>query len=289
MYTTLARVKNELKATTTQTADDALLLTYIDIVTRRIREIASGVSNASIDFEPQYATKYFTAANENVNTWLGTLNLNDYLLLPTSITVDGTAYIWLTDIFPYPQTYRWCIRSIRWSDSSGLQNTWYPTTRTRLETIAITGYWGIKDRYTTKGWLTGDTIQDVGGISASSSTVTVNNASGTDSLGRSPRFSPGNLLMIDSEMVEVESVSTNTLTIQRAMNGTAAAAHLQNAAITIFEIEPPIVRAATRWVAQTYARRGAFEQITVTDVATTVFPADAPREVYGALNGYANV
>lgn len=292
MLTTLARVKAELKASGTVTADDAVLTGYINRVTQRVREL-------SWNFEPVYDTEYFSATPQRVAVWDGTLELKNRkgqrLLLaggsdtPT-VTSDAQSLVWNTDVLPDPRGLT-PIRALRLNDASNaLNQTWYPTGRTFIETVVIAGFWGYRENYATDGWPDSlQTVQD-NPLSASATTVTVTNVGAADSLFRTPVFSAGNLIRIESELLQVYATSTvaNTLSVRRGANGTTAAQHAKNTAISIWEPEPDIVDECTRQVCLWYARRGSFEQVTVAGVATAVYPRDLQAGLYAALQGYEN-
>lgn len=299
MLTTLDKVKTELIASNATTGQNSQLLGYIADVSRRIKHM-------TWDFEPTYATERFTAAGVTVNSNLGLLSLNDLygkpkLLLASStdvpsIAVSGTALTYGTSILAEPQGIT-PIRTLRLSDANGAlwNNLWYPWTMPFgqfLDTILVTGFWGYRTNYEAEGFLSsGDSIQNVGGINDSATSITVSDADGADYYFQTPRFSPGNLIRIESELLTVWAVDTtaNTLTVRRGQNGTTAASHAQNTAISVWFPEDDIVRAATRWACLLYARRGAFEKMTMTGVGVVSYPADCPDEVWSTLQGYNNL
>lgn len=298
MLTTLDKVKAELIASNATAGQNSLLLGYIADVTRRIQRM-------SFDFEPRYGTEYITAMSEDVNSWLGILSLKNIygkqlLMLASStdvptFTVTGQALIYGTSILAEPQGVT-PVRSVRLSDVNGTlyNQTWFPwigTTGQFLDTIVTTGWWGYRTNYETEGFLSsGDSVQDIGGITSSATSIKVTSVSGVDFYFQTPRFSPGNLIRIENELCLIWATDTvnNTLTVRRGANGTTAIAHAQNTAISTWFPEDDIVRAATRWVCLLYARRGAFEKMTVSGVGIVSYPDDCPSEVYATLQGYNN-
>lgn len=159
MYTTLARAKSELTAQST--VDDAKLLNYIGIVTRRMQGFG-------YDFEPQYAAKYFTADQWNTSAARGTFQLVNragaHMLLASStdvptITLSGVGYVYGTKVFAEPRGVT-PIKTLRLNDADyTINDTWYPTTRQFLDSVVITGYWGYRENYETEGWLaSGQTV-----------------------------------------------------------------------------------------------------------------------------------
>jgi len=282
MYTTLAMAKWQLK--TSNNSDDPLLLGYIAKVTERIRKIAQ------VDLEPWYKTVYLTANPMQVNTGTGRLQLNDYLLQPDSIVSDKQNLVYGTDVLPDPQGQT-PIEMLRLNDANGaLWRGWYPLGIQFLDTIVITGWWGWRRYYNLQGWLpSNQTSLNPSTAVQSDQTITVTSVNAMYSLFRTPTFSPGNLIRIDNEMMVVYKTDpiANTLSVQRAANGSAIATHLAGASITIWEWEPDISAMAARHAAFFYTRRGAYEEVSVSEVARVVYPRDLLAELYNTLQGMA--
>ena len=290
MYTTLARVKAELAASST--VDDAKVLNYMGIVTQRLRGFG-------YDFEPQYATEYFTAFSEYTNLSRGTLELingnGQRMLLASSTDVpsivsDNTAFTYGTQVFSWPRGAS-PIKTLRLNDADYTNSTtWLPRGgRAFYDTILITGWWGYREQYETFGWLaSGQTILNVGGITAGGTSITVTNVDGADALLRIPAFSAGNIIRIENEIMLVLSTDTtaNKISVRRGMNGTTAAAHAAGTAISIWEWEPDIVQAATRQVALLYARKGSFTSMEVGGAATATYPRDLLAELYATMQRF---
>jgi hypothetical protein len=100
----------------------------------------------------------------------------------------------------------------------------------------ITGWWGYHERWS-DAWLSSlDTVED-NPLTSSATTLTVNDVDGADADGVVPRFSVGQTLKIESEYVYVANINraADTLTVVRGQNGTTAAEHAQNVAITIYQ------------------------------------------------------
>lgn len=127
-----------------------------------------------------------------------------------------------------------------WGANSNVISSW-PTKRKSLQ---IVGKFGWSEETVA----TGDTVED-NPLSDSATTITVNNED---------NFEVGMTLLIESEQVYVEAVTSDdshTLTVKRAVNGTTAASHAQNTAIFRFEyaggaVRNEIMAAATRWYTQ---------------------------------------
>lgn len=288
MYTTLARVTAEIKGTEAAKAagTDQQILGYIRTVTERIR-------TWHFEFEPFYMTKHFTPTTMNTNNYLKLLTLSDYLLEPKTITVNGVAGVWGTDILPYPNDGQYPVKTLRIANpSSGPLQSWYPRTvnpDSYFECIAIAGFWGMRTYYPSMGFFASGQTVPGGGLTASAVTVVVSDVLGPDGYGRTPLFSPGNVLRIDDELMEVIKVdtTTKTLTLLRGLRGTTAAAHTAGTAILVWEPEPDVANAATRQAALLYARRGSYMQITsYPDGVSVTYPSDLLAELRATLQRF---
>jgi len=122
-----------------------------------------------------------------------------------------------------------------------------------LAAVTVGGLWGWHDRPSQAWRSSGDSVQD-NPLSAAATIITVVDADGADVDGQSPRFQVGQLVRIDDEMLWVLAVDAgaNTLTVQRAVNGTMAATHAQGAAIEIYKPPADLNALALRWAAWLY-------------------------------------
>ena len=121
--------------------------------------------------------------------------------------------------------------------ASGAIGAFQPTDRL----LQIVGSWG----YTADTETTADTVEN-NPLTDTGTTLTVND--GTN-------FDVGQTLLIESEQVYVTAISTNNLTVVRGMNGTTAAAHVQNTAITRFVYVPEVVEATVAQAGRIWKRR----------------------------------
>ncbi len=118
----------------------------------------------------------------------------------------------------------------------------------RTRAMTVTGVWGWHDDYANAWRASGDAIQ-AGGITDTATSFSVANAAGADAWNLAPRFQPGQLLRVDSEYLHLVAVSSNTLTVVRGANGSAAAAHNAGAAISVYVPPPDVTEIALRWAA----------------------------------------
>ena len=114
----------------------------------------------------------------------------DYWLRPESASQHGAPY-WQIDLIP------WGTQIGEWPKGE--------------RSIVITGLWGWSYELESTG-LTG-TVASTDGT-----TVTANSTAGT-------LIYPGDVIAIEDEQLYVSAVSTTSLTVQRGVNGTTAAAH----------------------------------------------------------------
>ena len=168
-------------------------------------------------------------------------------------------------------------------------------TRTRLlfsgtmqKADAVTGTWGYHEDWSNAWQSSGDAIADVGGINATVAAVTVADADGADIFGVTPRFKIGQTLKADDEFMYLTAISSNTLTVIRAINGSTAAAH--DAAVVIYVYRPmkDVEDASLSMAKWLWSRQQseAFERIIVPAPGVVDIPAGVPIEMLMAIMRY---
>ncbi len=287
-YTRLDNVKDEMKGEEAykEAKTERQLMRYIRTVTNRIRMY--------YEFEPYYATEKFTPSRMNVNSVEALFTLNKLLLEVKSIVLGGVTVTYGTDVVSEPENGQTPIRVLRLAaPHAGPVHSWYPdntTPDTWINSIAITGFWGMRQFYTDLGFFDSGIVCPI--LTATQSTFIVSDVDGTDMYGRTPMFSPGNLIRVEDELIELTTVNitTNTLGGIRGSRGTAKAAHAAGKAILIFEPEEDIVNMATRQVGLLYARRGAYEQVSVyPDGYSVTYPSDLLAEIRATVQRFGYV
>ena len=284
MYTDLAHVRVEIKATAADTSGDAYVLDAIRQVCARIDKVVG------YEFAPRLKERLFDAEGCFISADHRLLLLDEPLLAVTTLvnaldetltTGDYTLHTMEArrGTTPY-DAVRLTDKDASWSD--------YDDNNGPEEAISITGTWGFHRHYADAWLASGDAVANGGGINASVTSITVSDADGADAEAWTPRFSPGQLIQIGTEWLSVEAVNvtTNVLTVRRGQRGSTAAVHAAAAPISIWRADELIQRAAIRWVAFIYARRGVFEQVSYDGVATVRFPASMPQEVQDILDDY---
>lgn len=282
-YCSLADARRELRADAT--VDDDRLLQLLAMVAARIdNEI--GIAPW---FEPYVEEHEMEIEAWRVDSWRRTLSLDRPLLDFDSVTISGHAPTATIAAYPTRTPYK----ALRISDCC---YTWYNVACPDCEDVPpyvaeIVGTWGYRTRYDT-AWWHADDITNAGGINAAATTMTVADADGIDKYGLIPRFSPGQLIAVTTagatEFMRVTAVNatTNTITMNRAENGTTAAAHNLGDDISIFYPEDDIRRGAARQAALLYARQGAFQVETIEGIGVITYPQDLLTELRNTLRGY---
>ena len=224
-YCSIADVKGVLGITAT--ADD--------VVIRRIAEAASRSVDSYTNryFYTQTATRYFDGA---VRLWLP--DLLSITTLKTDEDDDGSfadETAWeTTDYFAY---------------GGGLEDTLNILPYTRLEInrngdyssfasgirkgVQIVGIWGYGDGISATPYILDTTITEP---ITSTTAATATMASVTN-------LSAGNIILIDTEQIYIYSISSLAVTVERGVNGTAAATHSDNAPIYIYQYPSDIRQA----------------------------------------------
>lgn len=279
---TLDDAKIQLKASQAGTGaitatEEAKLLRAVYRVTRRVEQLTK------IAFEPYRDTKYITAASDIVNSRYGILTLPEPLLEVVSLVNDGTTITESTDFYSYPRG-RTPINQLRLVENSCY--SWYPANCNLFDTLVITGVWGYKENYSRDGWISADAL--AANITDSATALTVADVDGLDAMNRTPRLSPGNLVKVNSEIMEVlgTNTSTNVFTARRGVRGTTAAAHTAGATVYTWNVQEDIRDTCARQAAAMYARLGAFESSVVSELGQVNYPPDLLQELLGTLQGY---
>lgn len=274
-YCTLADARAIINAV--DTTADSLLLSLVQAASARIDLL---MASATPYFQPYIEAREYEIRYDNVDSGRGLFILpsGETLLSIDTISLATTT---LSNVAAYPST-RVPIKMIRRTDGCG----WYENGTDDPLTVVVTGVWGYHSAYA-RAWSAVDTLA-AAIVSASATTLTVADVDGADEYGFTPRLSAGNLIKIDTELLEVTATNTssNVVTVRRGANGTTAATHLIAAPVSVWRTEDGIRRVTARQAGMLYARRGAYEQQTITDVGVVTYPADLLAELRGVLQGY---
>ena len=145
--------------------------------------------------------------------------------------------------------------SINPADVTLLPGNGAPASALRVENgglygaLAITGTWGWHDGYAQAWHFSGDLLED--DMLIFGAQVVVSDVQAEDESGQYPRFQIGQIIRVGDEMMRITDISIgqNTLTVQRAINGSTSAAH--DSGDLIYTYHPPadVVQAAVMWAA----------------------------------------
>lgn len=276
-YTTLDRCKEELKASST--IDDSDLFRYIIQASQRV-DSTMGTARRPY-FAPYTEQRQYPIETSRVDSYDNTFDLREHILAYTEVlrqTTDVTARV---ELYQWQNEVAQMLRLTNCSD-----NWYYNCNRNQPYKIYVTGTWGWHPDYA-NAFDSVDTVQN-NPLTAAATSITVADADGTDLWGFTPRFSPGNLIKIEDELIDVIAVNTSTdvLTVRRGRNGTTAAAHVQTTAISTYQVDERIQRIATRQATLLYARRGAYQVETLDGVGVITYPQDLLSELKGVLQEF---
>ena len=288
LYCTVDEVRQWMRSN--RTIADNILLSGIRQVSQRIDR--TFYRRRAPFFAPVIETRdNYQLSGSRVNSIDGTFYFGDPLLSLTGVivgtqtlVVGTTVQLFQGEYAPYDTlqlTDRCCNGWYRYVTCAGC---------VQLQFVTISGTWGYNVDPDNM-WLDSlQTIQNVGGIDADDTSITVTDVDGANANGYTPCLSAGNLIQIDSEWMEVTATNTtsNTFTVKRAVNGSTAAAHNQSTAIYVYQVEEAIKRATYRQVGMEYAKIGGYDNQDVPDLSNVAFPADVLAEFKALLNLYAN-
>ena len=280
-YCTLAFAKTEKDVTgTAKTLEDAQIFAYILAVSKRIDALLQPNKKLSQRpfFAPYIESRPLQIRAHKVNTPNMTIDLDMYLLALTSVLAgaqDVSSKI-IAYIAGFPPFEKLQINVDTCESWYTLETS--PTIRRAWpEPLTITGTWGWHDDWDNAFVAT--SIMVTAGIDDSVTTFNVTATEGA-------LFSPGNMILLDSEYMEVTGVSTDTLTVIRGVNGSTVAAHLQNAPVSILSIPEDIQRVTARQVSTLLSRRGSFSVQQITQLGLVQYPQDLVLELENTIAGY---
>lgn len=268
-YCTVAQAKLELESSSTVASLTANLLSYANVVSRRIDNLMGGVRYKRPYFAPYLEQRSIQVSPRNVNSVNNTLLLNNNLLAIDAVSIGGT--VATGSVTQYPPN----ISPFQALQLANTYGSWYACTTAQPPFYAlVTGVWGYHSDYA-NAWETITTLN--GNITSSTTSVIVTSAT---------NLSEGHLIRVDDEYMEITTIATNTLTVKRAQNGTTASAHLTGGNVDIFLVEPEISRIVARQCALMVTRKGAFEVSTFDAVGAVQYPQDLLTELWAVLQEY---
>lgn len=203
-------------------------------ITRIIHALSLGIqTHLGRCFVTYYDTKEYQDWDRDTQRYGYVLNLIDDLLEVDSIT-DPNSTALATYILRPRNSY----------PKSQLVSDVAPTSTNYNQFYTITGWWGAVAHYATAWLNTGVT-----GTLASASTATLSVADGT-------LYDVLQYLRLADEIMQVTSISGNTLTIRRGQLGTTATSHASVALYT-YQHVPDLENAVIRYVSYIYENKDA--------------------------------
>ena len=135
--------------------------------------------------------------------------------------------------------------------------------------VQIAGIFGYGDGTSSTPYLSATTTND-GSFSSSDTTFTATAGA---------NLNIGETILIDSEQMYITGISANTITIQRAMNGTSGASHSTGATVYVYQYPQEVVNAC-------YLQAGRVSKRWHTAYASSLgTPEMSPFDVSTALDG----
>ena len=135
--------------------------------------------------------------------------------------------------------------------------------------VQIAGLFGYGNGNSSTPYLSATTTND-GSFSSSDTTFTATAGA---------NLSIGETILIDSEQMYITGISSNTITIQRAMNGTTGASHSTGATVNVYKYPQEVVNAC-------YLQAGRISKRWQTAYASSIgAPEMSPFEVSNNLDG----
>lgn len=248
LYATLTALRRELHLSEAETSDDARLLDALRAATDWIDQACGRT------FAPRLATITHPAPRRPS----AELTLRDDLLALTALE-DGGGMIAPEDVALLPESNPAAL--LRRTDGGLFSGE-----------VRVTGIWGWHPR-PAELWLdSGDSIADGAGITADSALVSVEDTSGANALGESPRFQVGQMLSVGTEYALVTAVdgAAHRLDIVRGIRGTTAQGHAAGTPILVFQ-PMPVVRALAVRIAAALVRHEPLAAV-LADAALPVRP-----------------
>lgn len=269
-YTTLQAVKDLLRITETDTTDDGVIN---DIITQASRYCDDTTGRR---FYPSIETHKFDVP-EGRAIWF-----DDDLLSVISVTngddvaVAAADYILVpANVYPKYAIALTEATSVYWDVDSN---------NNAEQVIDINAWWGFRQQFTARGWLTGSTLNEGAGLNATDVTFTV--TAGTS-------FKAGQIIKIENEIMNVSVVATNDITVPaRGDNGSTAATHANATAVYIWSPEPDIELATKIIVRNLYHNRFGQNSTgtpTITSFGVVLAPEDVPASATKLLQRYTRI
>jgi hypothetical protein len=225
-YMTLAELKADLGIT--DTTDDTLLKAVMEAASRAVDD------HCHRRFFVESRTRYYTPRYHDL------LDVDDLLSVTTlkhdadgDRTYEETWAATDYDLTPFNAPFEKKPYTAIETTPAGTKV--FPTVSRGVEIAGSWGYWS-----------------ELASLDTLAAAITLTTAT-TLTATNGTLWSPGMTVLIGSEQMHVQSVSTNTITVTRGVNGTPAATALLSAAVQVYSY--PAVNVATRLIARRLFKR----------------------------------
>jgi len=228
-YASIADLKTSLAVTST--TDDVVMRKIIDSASRMIDRYTGR------SFGVKSETRYFDSAGARL--WIPdllsvtTLKTDEDSDLDYDNTYAATDYI-LYPLNTYPKYY------IEVSDDGD-----YSGFGAGRKSVQLAGLWGYGDGISATPYLI-DTTLSAAITTTSAVTCTVTSVT---------NLSAGQTLLVESEQMFIESISSTTLTVIRGVNGTTAATHVISTSLYIYQYPYDVWQACLALASAIYQNR----------------------------------
>jgi hypothetical protein len=264
LYITTTDFKSFQRVTSVDTADDAVIDTLIEIVSRFVDGYTQRRFYPSIETH-EYDIPMVDFTDRDV------IYLDDDLLSLTTFTNGDLTAVTDYILKPANSTPYYAVK-LRDTASGGWETN---TAGSHEQVLSILGIWGYHTKYS-GAWVQAGTL---GAAIASTSTLSATMTAGHGLI-------TGQLWKIDDEYLQ-GSVAANTLTLNvRGDNGSTASTHLINAPVYVWHPEASVVGACQQIVNSLYKKRfgeNVSGVATVTAAGVVLTPADIPTSALKML------
>jgi hypothetical protein len=258
--------RGQTASISTDATDDGVIVDLLEAASRYMDD------KTGRQFYPSIETRLYDIP-ENSYLWL-----DADLLSLTTLTNGDASVISSTDyvMLPANETPKYCIRlkgdsSVAWEADSDNDTE---------QVISVLGWWGYRQKYTQRAWLSVGTL---GAAITDTTTLAFTMTAGHT-------VAAGQILKIDNEIFNVNTVSSNTVTpIARGDNGSTAATHLINTAVYRWVPQEEVHNAVLEIANNAYNRRfgkSTGESATVTAAGVVLSPRDIPAMAEEAVRAF---
>jgi len=270
-YATLAEYKAYVTArgqtSTTETTDDGVIESLLESASRYIDDETGRV------FYPYVQTRYFNVPQDRE------LPLDEDLLEVITLTNGDSTTMSASEYYLVPKNI-YPAYGLKITDISAYM--WQSNSEGSIENaVSVLAIWGYRQKYSVNGWKSGGTLgAAISTTSATSATMTAGHTLLT-----------GQTWRIDNEIV-TGSVSSNTLTIERAFNGSTAATHLNGATVYYWQPETGARNAVLEIANSAYHRRfgrSTSDSVTVTAAGVVISPRDVPAQARAFIYSHRSI